>query len=111
VHRNRERPRERMIEDAEAGAVFAIVVISVRRMMTLTYASCQREDCLRFGPANIKRVEKDGREIRVLRVRQAKTGKNITERAERYYRSAKPIGRNPHCPSREKGNSSFRGHG
>src|SRR5438552_13531680 len=24
VHRNRERPRERMIEDAEAGAVFAI---------------------------------------------------------------------------------------
>ena len=47
-------------------------------MMTLIYASCQRpEDCLRFGPANIKRIEKDGREIRVLRVRQAKTGKSL----------------------------------
>jgi hypothetical protein len=46
VHRNRERPRERMIEDAEAAAVFAIAVPSVRRMMTLIYSSCQRpEDC------------------------------------------------------------------
>jgi hypothetical protein len=46
-------------------------------MMTLIYASCQRPvDCLRFGPANIKRTEKDGREIRILRVRQAKTGKS-----------------------------------
>jgi hypothetical protein len=26
VHRNRERPRERMIDDTEAGAVFAIAV-------------------------------------------------------------------------------------
>jgi integrase len=78
VHRNRERPRERMIEDAEAAAVFAVAVTSVRRMMTLIYASCQRpEDCLRFGPANIKRIEKEGREIRVLRVRQAKTGKSL----------------------------------
>jgi integrase len=78
VHRNRERPRERMIEDAEAAAVYAVAVASVRRMMTLIYASCQRpEDCLLLGPANIKRIEKDGREIRVLRVRQAKTGKNL----------------------------------
>ena len=47
-------------------------------MMTLIYASCQRpEDCLRFGPENIKPIEKDGREIRVLRVRQAKTGKSL----------------------------------
>jgi len=45
---------------------------------TLIYASCQRpEDCLRFCLANIKRIEKDGREIRVLRVRQAKTGKSL----------------------------------
>jgi hypothetical protein len=44
VHRNRERPRERMIDDAEAAAVFAIAVPSVRLMMTLIYASCQRPE-------------------------------------------------------------------
>jgi len=32
------------------------------------------EDCLRFVPANVKRAENGGREIRILRVRQAKTG-------------------------------------
>ncbi len=74
----RERPRECMIEDAETGAVFAVAGTSVRRTMTLIYASCQRlADCLRFGPANIKRTEKDRREIRILRVRQAKTGKSL----------------------------------
>lgn len=78
VHRNRERPRERMVDDAEAAVVYAKAVTSVRRMMTLIYATCQRpEDCLLLGPANIKRIEKDGREIRVLRVRQAKTGKAL----------------------------------
>jgi hypothetical protein len=67
-----------MIEDAEAAVVFAIAVLSVRRMMTLIYSSCQRpEDCLRFGRANIKRTEKDGREIRILRVRQVKTTKSL----------------------------------
>jgi site-specific recombinase XerD len=78
VHRNRERPRERMIDDVEAAAVYAEATASVRRMMTLIYATCQRpEDCLLLGPANIKRIEKDGREIRVLRLRQAKTGKAL----------------------------------
>jgi len=78
VHRNRERPREPMIDDAEAAAVYAVAVASLRRMMTLIYATCQRpEDCLLLGPANIERVEKDGCEIRVLRVRQAKTGKSL----------------------------------
>ena len=78
VHRNPEKPRERMIEDHEAAAVYAVAEPSVKRLMTLIYASCQRpEDCLVAGPANLKRVERDGREIRVLRVRQGKTGKTL----------------------------------
>jgi hypothetical protein len=97
VHRNRERPREPMIEDAEAAIVFAIAVPSVRRMMTLIYSSCQRpEDCLRFGPANIKRTEKDGREIRILRVRQAKTTKSLDSNlAASRKRSSTSAWRNP----------------
>lgn len=78
VHRNREKPRERMIEDHEAASVYAVAERSIQRLMILIYASCQRpEDCLVAGPANLKRVERDGRELRVLRIRQGKTGKTL----------------------------------
>jgi len=50
----------------------------MKRMMTLIYRTCQRpEDLLKAGIANIKKVEREGREVRVLRVSQDKTGKTV----------------------------------
>lgn len=78
VKRNTEVPRERMIDDDEYRAVLERSDESVRRMMVLIYRTCQRpEDLLRVGPADIKRVEHQNREIRVLRIKQAKTGKTV----------------------------------
>jgi integrase len=51
---------------------------SAKRMMTLIYRTCQRpEDLLKAGPANVKRVDYEGREVRVLRIKQGKTGKTV----------------------------------
>lgn len=78
VRRNPEKPRERMIEDHEYQAVYSCAEQSVRRLMALVYRTCQRpEDLIVAGPANVKRVEHEGHEIRVLRIRQAKTGKTV----------------------------------
>lgn len=78
VKRNPEKARERMIEDHEYQAVHALAEESVKRMMTLIYRTCQRpEDLLKAGPANVKRVEHEGKEVRVLRVKQGKTGKTV----------------------------------
>jgi len=78
VKRNPESKRERMIEDSEYAAVHVRAESSVRRMMTLIYRTCQRpEDLLRVGPADIKKVEHEGRDVRVLRIKQAKTGKTV----------------------------------
>lgn len=44
----------------------------------LIYRTCQRpEDLIKAGPANIKRIDHEGREIRVLRIQQGKTGKTV----------------------------------
>lgn len=78
VRRNSEKARERMIEDHEYQKAFALAEPSVRRMMTLIYRTCQRpEDLLCAGIQNVKRVEHEGREVRVLRIRQGKTGKTV----------------------------------
>ncbi|CAN7692201.1 tyrosine-type recombinase/integrase [Duganella sp. LjRoot269] len=78
VKRNAEKRRERMIEDREFQAVYACAEPSVQRMMTLIYRTCQRpEDLIKAGPASIKRIEHEGREIRVLRIQQGKTGKTV----------------------------------
>jgi site-specific recombinase XerD len=46
--------------------------------MTLIYRTCQRpEDLLKAGISNIKKVEHVGREVRLLRVGQGKTGKTV----------------------------------
>jgi integrase len=78
IKRNPEKRRERMIEDHEYRAVHELAEDSVQRMMTLIYRTCQRpEDLIKAGPANIKRIDHEGREIRVLRVQQGKTGKTV----------------------------------
>lgn len=78
IKRNPEKRRERMIEDHEYQAVHALAEDSVQRMMTLIYRTGQRpEDLIKSGPANVKRIEHEGREIRVLRVQQGKTGKTV----------------------------------
>jgi site-specific recombinase XerD len=47
-------------------------------MMTLIYRTCQRpEDLLKAGISNIKKIQHEGREVRVLRVSQGKTGKTV----------------------------------
>ena len=49
------------LEDHEAAAAYAVAEPSVKRLMTLIYATCQRpEDCLAAGPVNLKRVEREG---------------------------------------------------
>lgn len=78
VRRNAEKARERMIEDQEYQSVLAKAEPSVKRMMTLIYRTCQRpEDLLKAGISDIKKVQHEGREVRVLRVSQGKTGKTV----------------------------------
>lgn len=78
VRRNTEKARERLIEDQKYQTVLAKAQPSVKRMMTLIYRTCQRpEDLLKAGISNIKKVEHEGREVRVLRVSQGKTGKTV----------------------------------
>ncbi len=78
VKRNKETARERMIEDSEFSSVFALAESSVKLMMTLIYRTCQRpEDLLKAGMANIKKIDHEGNEVRVLRITQGKTGKTV----------------------------------
>lgn len=78
VRRNTEKARERMIEDSEYQKVFALAEPSVKRMMALIYLTCQRpEDILKASISNIKKIEHEGRQVRVLRISQGKTGKTV----------------------------------
>lgn len=78
VRRNSEKARERMIEDFEFQAVFNLAEPSVKRIMTLIYRTCQRpEDLIKAGISNIKKIEHEGKEVRVLRISQGKTGKTV----------------------------------
>lgn len=78
VRRNTEKARERMIEDREYQAVFERAELSIKRMMTLIYRTCQRpEDLIKASISNIKKIEHEGREVRVLRISQGKTGKTV----------------------------------
>jgi len=78
IKRNTEKPRERMIEDHAYHAVYAFAEVSVQRLMMLIYRTCQRtDDLIKAGPHNIKRVEHEGQEIRVMRIHQGKTGKTV----------------------------------
>jgi site-specific recombinase XerD len=78
VKRNKETARDRMIEDKEFQAVYALAADSVKILMTLIYRTGQRpEDLIKSGPADIHEIEHQGQQIRVLRVRQGKTGKTV----------------------------------
>lgn len=78
VKRNPEKRRERMIEDHEYRAVYELAEASVKRLMTLIYRTCQRpEDLIKCGPINLKKIDHEGREVRVLRINQGKTGKTV----------------------------------
>lgn len=83
VKRNTERKRERYIEDEEFWKVYNLAERSVQRMMILIYRTAQRpEDLLKCGPANIKKVRSGDAEVKVLRIRQAKTGAMVDVRIE-----------------------------
>jgi integrase len=78
VHRNPEKKRERMIEDAEYNAVYALATKSVQLLMDLIYRTCQRpEDLIVAGTANIKTVDISGTNTKIMRIRQLKTGKLV----------------------------------
>lgn len=78
VRRNPETKRERMIEDHEYSSVYELATKSVQILMDLIYRTCQRpEDLIIAGTANIKHVEHNKEQIRVLRIKQLKTGKTV----------------------------------
>ena len=83
VKRNTERKRERYIEDEEFWKVYNLAERSVQRMMILIYRTAQRpEDLLKCGPANIKKVRSGDTEVKVLRIRQGKTGALVDVKIE-----------------------------
>lgn len=83
VKRNTERKRERYIEDEEFWKVYNLAERSVQRMMILIYRTAQRpEDLLKCGPANIKKVRSGDADVKVLRIKQGKTGAMVDVRIE-----------------------------
>ena len=75
VRRNTEKRRERIIDDTEYNAVFKLAAKPVRVLMELIYKTAQRpEDLIIAGKSNIKKIELDGKEVDVLRIKQQKTG-------------------------------------
>lgn len=80
VKRITERPRERAIEDAEYTKLLERARKSKRsqavaRLAVLIYRTAQRpEDLLLAGPRNIRTIVHEGRDTKVLRIRQQKTG-------------------------------------
>jgi integrase len=82
VHRNPEKKRDRIIEDAEFRKVYDLAQKPVRLLMDLVYRTLQRpEDLLELGRADIKQIDQGGETRRVLRVYQGKmktrTGKHV----------------------------------
>ena len=73
----------RYIEDEEFWKVYNLAERSVQRMMILIYRTAQRpEDLLKCGPANIKKVRSGDTEVKVLRIRQGKTGALVDVKIE-----------------------------
>lgn len=78
VRRNPETPRERYVDDAEYSKVLASVPAPVRAAMQLAYLTLQRPaDILGWTRANIQTRTVKGAQIRVLAVRQGKTGRAV----------------------------------
>ncbi len=74
VKRNREKPRDRYVTDAEMAAVKLVAGKSVAGMMDLVYATLQRPtDVIRWSGQDIA----ENGSQRVLRVYQHKTGKRL----------------------------------
>ena len=83
VKRNTEKKRERYIEDEEYWKVYNLAERSVQRMMILIYRTAQRpEDLLKCGPANIKTVRVGNSDVKVLHIKQGKTGAMVDVRIE-----------------------------
>lgn len=79
IRRNPEKKRDRYVEDAEMAAVLADAPKQVWGLAHLVYRTLQRpEDIIRWTPRNIvQRRLPDGRTVRVIRNRQAKTGAEV----------------------------------
>lgn len=75
VTRNRETKRIRIVEDAEYTAVFNLANRSVQRLMTLVYRTLQRpSDLLKISSKNIIERTVNGEAVKVLHLKQSKTG-------------------------------------
>jgi integrase len=78
VARNPEKPKERYVEDADAGAVAAIALRSVCMAMRLVYITLQRPaDILALSPQSLTTKTVGGVAKRVLSVTQGKTGRTV----------------------------------
>lgn len=83
VKRNREKKRERYIEDAEFWKVYDQAVDSVKIIMSLIYRTAQRpEDLILVGSMNVRKVKSPDGDIAVLRINQQKTGKTVDIKIE-----------------------------
>lgn len=83
VKRNTETKRERIIEDWEYSKVYdrsraAKRTQAVPLMMALIYKSAQRpEDLIDLGPRSIRTIDHEGKQVKVIRIIQRKTGAAI----------------------------------
>jgi integrase len=75
VHRNPESPRARIVEDYEYQGVYELAPRNVQRLMVLVYRTLQRpSDVLKFGPRNIITRNIRGKDTKILKFKQSKTG-------------------------------------
>jgi integrase len=78
IKRNPQKPKERYVEDAEFGAVYAIAVPSVRMALDLCYRTLQRPgDVLRAERSWLRTKTVAGTAKRVLSVTQSKTARTV----------------------------------
>lgn len=79
IRRNRETPRERYVEHEEMRAALAQAPVQVWALAHLVYRTLQRpEDIITWTRRNIiERTMPDGRVVRIIRNRQAKTDKVV----------------------------------
>jgi integrase len=75
VHRNPESPRARIVEDYEYQGVYDLAPRNVQRLMALVYRTLQRpSDVLKFGPRNMITRKIAGKDTKILKFKQSKTG-------------------------------------
>lgn len=78
IARNPETPKERYVEDYEFQRVYGIAQRSVCMAMDLVYRTLQRPaDVLALGPQHVRHKTVAGAAVRVISLRQGKTGRAV----------------------------------